>query len=174
MGKLGILPIAEEDLDADWSPVDTGKRLMNLRLKRGWTQVQLGQEMARYVPLAFKQNTISDYESGRRAMRGRVLLAAAQALNTTMDYLATGRTVEMESDLHPVVETAARIANRLPAEQQQKILDYIIHVSDEYNRAKDVNLARYRELMAAIGEVVGEDMAGPVTEAIEKRLGARA
>jgi transcriptional regulator with XRE-family HTH domain len=65
-------------------PVDAktiGKRLREIRKRRGMTQLELGQK------LGMHQTLVSDYERGKLRVHGGLVVAFAKALNVTSDEL---------------------------------------------------------------------------------------
>jgi transcriptional regulator with XRE-family HTH domain len=65
-----------------------GSRIAELREERGWTQ----KELAEYAGLSV--TFLSEVENGRRNISSGKLLQIADALDTTMDYLARGAHAE--------------------------------------------------------------------------------
>ena len=63
---------------------ELGKRIRRLRLKKGWTQV----EMAAY--LGINRGHLSDLETGKREVCLLTLQVIAKGLETTMDRLLKG------------------------------------------------------------------------------------
>lgn len=63
---------------------ELGKRIRQLRLRKGWTQI----EMAAY--LGINRGHLSDLEKGKREICLLTLQVIAQGLDTTMDKLLKG------------------------------------------------------------------------------------
>jgi transcriptional regulator with XRE-family HTH domain len=61
-----------------------GKRIRQLRLRKGWTQI----EMAAY--LGINRGHLSDLEKGKREICLLTLQVIAKGLDTTMDRLLRG------------------------------------------------------------------------------------
>jgi transcriptional regulator with XRE-family HTH domain len=61
-----------------------GKRIAELRERRGWTQRKLAEE-AKITP-----TFLSEIENGKRNIGSDVLLRIADALHASLDYLASG------------------------------------------------------------------------------------
>jgi transcriptional regulator with XRE-family HTH domain len=75
--------------------VGFGKRLREMREKKGLTQA----ELAKIASLG--ESTISFYESGKREPNYEVLVALADILDTTPNYLITGKNEWWEKDETP-------------------------------------------------------------------------
>lgn len=75
--------------------VGFGKRLREMREKKGLTQA----ELAKIASLG--ESTISFYESGKREPNYEVLVALADILDTTPNYLITGKNEWWEKDKPP-------------------------------------------------------------------------
>lgn len=65
--------------------LDIGKRIYERRRQAGITQERLA-ELADTTPQA-----ISNYERGERELRAKTIIRLAAALNTTADFLLTGK-----------------------------------------------------------------------------------
>lgn len=75
--------------------VDFGKRLREMREKKGLTQA----ELAKIASLG--ESTISFYESGKREPNYEMLVALANILDTTPNYLLVGEKEWWEKDEEP-------------------------------------------------------------------------
>lgn len=61
-----------------------GSRIARLRRSKRWTQQQLAAK------LGIRNTALSKYERGMHELRAEVLIALAEALDTSVDYLLTG------------------------------------------------------------------------------------
>lgn len=75
--------------------IDFGKRLREMREKKGLTQA----ELAKMASLG--ESTISFYESGKREPSYEMLVTLAELLDTTPNYLLTGKKEWWEKDDEP-------------------------------------------------------------------------
>lgn len=62
-----------------------GRRVLELRKKRGYTQLQLA------VRIGIERKAIGRLENGESIPRTRTLMGIAKELNTSMDYILTGK-----------------------------------------------------------------------------------
>ncbi|OAK72657.1 helix-turn-helix domain-containing protein [Lederbergia galactosidilytica] len=105
--------------------MDTGKRIVSLREKRGWSQ----RELAKRVDL--NASVMNRIESGERPIKDVELDKIATILDVSTDYLL-GRTdkdtrekttEEIYED--PDFQYAMRSAQGLSEESKQKVFDFI-------------------------------------------------
>lgn len=84
-------------------PGTLGKRVAQLRERRGWTQRHLANK-ARLSP-----TFVSEIENDKRNISSEVLLKLADALATSLDYLLRGESppAEREPDVFPPALAAA-------------------------------------------------------------------
>jgi transcriptional regulator with XRE-family HTH domain len=61
-----------------------GKRLLDIRLKTGFTQLQFA------TLLGITRGALSHYETGRRGMDRRMILRITNRFNISLDYLLRG------------------------------------------------------------------------------------
>jgi transcriptional regulator with XRE-family HTH domain len=64
--------------------VELGRRIRSLRLRKGWTQVDLA------VHLGINRGHLSDLEKGKREIGLLMLQVVARGLDTTMEKLLKG------------------------------------------------------------------------------------
>jgi transcriptional regulator with XRE-family HTH domain len=104
-----------------------GQRIKTLRLAKGWTQKKLADR------IGIQRASLTQWETGdTESVRDENLLAAARELETTPEYLLTGKNpppppIASIQDSWPKLtpaqkESVAALARSL-AEQNQEILD---------------------------------------------------
>lgn len=98
-------------------PEKLGDRMARLRRARGWNQRELGERTGA------TSAQISKYERGSHAPRPDVLGRIAEALETTIDYLVTGREAKTRRDtrlrdLLPALES-------LPQGQRDNLVEFL-------------------------------------------------
>lgn len=64
-----------------------GERIASLRTRLGWSQAELARR------LHISPSTVGMYEQGRREPSVEMLVALSRALDVSMDFLLTGRTL---------------------------------------------------------------------------------
>ncbi len=74
--------------DYFWGGLHLGVRIKSLRKQKRWSQ----KELAAKVDIRFQQ--LNKYESGLNMPPAEVLVALADALESTVDYLLTGNPAE--------------------------------------------------------------------------------
>lgn len=88
---------------------ESGKRIAELRKEKGYTQVVLADMLG----MALK--SIAAIETGARGTSIDTLVALAEVLDTTLDYIIVGRkiSVEMENLLEGVEEDKQELALKI-------------------------------------------------------------
>ncbi|WP_195910382.1 helix-turn-helix domain-containing protein [Olavius algarvensis spirochete endosymbiont] len=104
-----------------------GKRLAELRKKRGHTQIELAQKMN------LIQSVISAYERGRIRMTSEVLIQFCSALNVTPSVLL-GIESENESELSLKIVKRMLKIQQLPLSKQKRLFATI----DDTLKANDL------------------------------------
>ncbi|MDG9971590.1 helix-turn-helix domain-containing protein [Achromobacter mucicolens] len=90
---------------------DFGERIRKLRVERGLTLQQIGEHFD------IQRSSVSDWENGRTYPDARRLIKLAHLLNTSVEFLLTGRE-EASWPLHPIER--ARIV-QLPPQQLEEL-----------------------------------------------------
>jgi transcriptional regulator with XRE-family HTH domain len=107
-----------------------GERIVHLRRRRGLTQAELVQG----IPVS--HSYLSLIESGKRVPTRRILVALAERLGTTPEYLLTGRGLEtrtLELDLR-FAEVALRSGDAAAARERfAAVLDQAARQGDAYS-----------------------------------------
>lgn len=94
------------------------KRLKSLRQKHGLTQAELGEK------LGVNQNTVSNWESGKRNADFPNLSKLAEIFNCTTDYLLEVSDVEKVSKKGVQIPVLGYVKAGIPIDRIEEIVDY--------------------------------------------------
>ncbi|MBG9536128.1 MerR family transcriptional regulator [Bacillus thuringiensis] len=107
-----------------------GARVKTLRLDRGWSMKQLGEEISKLSGAPLPQTTVSNWENKGSEPPYNILVFTATALEVSTDYLL-GKTDELQFEQHTLknailtppdcTEDAANINNNSTASLQNLI-----------------------------------------------------
>lgn len=95
-----------------------GDRIARLRRAKKWTQRQLAEKVG------IRSASMSKYERGAYTLRADALVSIARVLNTSIDFLLTGREAEIAED----TRLRARIA--LIEELPRELRDHVVSLLD--------------------------------------------
>ena len=84
-----------------------GERIAQLRRRQGLSQAKLA------CALGLSTSTIAMYEQGRREPSVSILIALADALGVTIDYLLTGQPAQETLAQPPAIAARAKLINTL-------------------------------------------------------------
>ena len=120
--KIGPASLASPEIP---SP-DLGERIAWLRKRKGWGQAELARR------IGVRANQISKYERGAYEPRPAVLGPLAEALETTVDYLLTGREAKVQWD--------QRLRNLLPLLESlpEELRDALVSVLEGVVRSHQI------------------------------------
>jgi len=115
---------------------DLGERIAWLRKRKGWGQAELARR------IGVRANQISKYERGAYEPRPAVLGPLAEALETTVDYLLTGREAKVQWD--------QRLRNLLPLLESlpEELRDAVVFTLDALVRAHNLAEAHQKRTKA--------------------------
>lgn len=88
-----------------------------LRTKRGWTQQKLADE------LQVSKQSISYWETGRKAPKMKKIEEMAQLFNVSVSYILDGETKQTHSNTAETI--AAHLDGELSEEELKKVLEYV-------------------------------------------------
>jgi len=144
-----------------------GQRIAEMRGKRGLSQRQLGEKAGKSLGRTLAQNTVSDYEYGRRMPGTLIAAALAQTLGVSMDYLVSGNASAVPSAMLSIeTETACRLMERLPERDRQDALERVREIYDKRERNK-IELERLGRILESAG---GPELRRSVEAAIGLRV----
>ncbi|MCR4672533.1 MAG: helix-turn-helix domain-containing protein [Lachnospiraceae bacterium] len=153
--------------------ISLGKRLKELRIKKGLTQDQL----AEMTDLSGAQ--ISTFETGKRNVTLPNLISLAEALETSLDYLVYGTGEEKSRHTAHKYSSGERTAEDLVNALTYLMDNYYIHKDNEgflllIDGLDTVDLTDICDTYAAIyggtGEFIPEDTRAKLLEALTEKI----
>jgi transcriptional regulator with XRE-family HTH domain len=113
------------------TPVDEttiGKRLRDLRKRRGLTQAEVGEQ------LGIDQVLVSNYERGAARMHGALVAGFAKALRTSADEILGLKDVSTKTHTNGRLLRRLERIEELPAVDQRAVLKFLAALLDRRDR----------------------------------------
>ncbi|MBU3157730.1 XRE family transcriptional regulator (plasmid) [Clostridium estertheticum] len=101
------------------------ERIIKKREELGFTQTELAKRAG------LKPPAISQYESGSRNPSYEALIKLSNALGVTIDYLMSGKEIEIASITDQSMKLLLRITQNLSIEKKDKLLEYALLLAQD-------------------------------------------
>lgn len=114
--------------------IEIGKRIKTLQEKKGWKQIELIEKTC------ISKGAISNYISGNRVPSSEELLKISKALDTTMEWILTGK--HTNENLSETEKELIEYFRKLPEREQDRELGRLEAKTEQYQEQEKSSSSR--------------------------------